>query len=173
MKNKVPDFTIQTVPVNAVMRGGHVYLIDRNGRRISSSHLLSNIVGEVSESVITKLSWDYAVRRMLSRCAGRRTAAKMSDWDRKAETLSRSFLMRRRFGAFKAKGRQRFERYKTSDWETACKRVWQQGHNRYRRHSRSGWVRWAHTVSNNHNKRKGGRYAAATYCHGQDDHDLD
>ena len=56
-------------------------------------------------------------------------------------------------------GEVSFESYPTTSWDDAAKRMWHQGHNRYRRHSRSGWVRWAHTVANNHNKRKGGCYA--------------
>lgn len=164
---------IQPVPVHAIVLGDFVILVDRRGRPLSTRQRLSELEGALDPSVPATWAWRLAARRMksqfLSRCGNRQK----SPWETKVSTLVASFRLRGRFRPAKARTRQRFERYATHTWEAASKRLWEQGHNRFRRHARGGWVRWAHTVSNNHNKKKGGRYANARYCDRQDDHGAD
>lgn len=165
------QFRIQRVSVNAICQGDFVILIDCHGQRLSSRKRRSDIECELGASIAGQWAWRLAVRRMKDRFTGRCTLRQKTPWQAKADNLASSFRIRARFfHSNKARSRQRFERYSTSTWEAASKRLWEQGHNRFRRHRRGGWVRWAHTVANNHNKKQGGRYANARYRDRQDDH---
>jgi len=164
------EINVQQVTVNAIGSGDVVILVDRHGRPLSCKKRLSDLEGVLDYRVLRAWEWRLAVQRMKSRLSGRSGRRRMTPWKRKTQSLAASLRLRRRFSPSKARGRQRFQCYSTRTWSDAKTRLWEQGNNRFRRHSRGGWVRWAHTVSNNHNKRKGGRYANTSNCHRQDDH---
>lgn len=164
------QFRIRQLSVYAVLHGDVVILIDHLGRPISRRRRRSDFERDLAPSVPEVWAWRFAVRRMKSQFTVRCTRRQKPPWQAKADSLAVAFRIRARSRPIKARSRQRFERYATSTWKAASKRLWEQGHNCFRRHSRSGWVRWAHTVSNNHNKRQGGRYANARYRDRQDDH---
>jgi hypothetical protein len=161
------------VSVNAVVQDESAILIDRHGRQLSSRKRLSDLEGVLDPSVITRWEWLLTSQRMKN-CLSTRSSGRMkTPWEKRTHSLAKSFRLRVYFPPTETRRKQRFERYSTQTWRDACRRLWEQGHNRLRRHSRGGWVRWAHTVSNNHNKKKGGRYARARYCDRQADHGTD
>ncbi len=164
---------IRRVTVNAIVLGSKVVLVDRHGSQLCRQRQLADLVGRLPASVRRAWQWRVATTRMKSRLATRCGNRDLTPWERRLQSLAASFRLRGRFPLFATRGRKRFECYSTHTWDDASRRLWQQGHNRIRRHSRAGWVRWAHTVANNHNKRKGGRYASQSYCHRQDDHGTD
>lgn len=161
---------IQVIPVHAVVADGQATVIDCHGRPLCRKWPLADLLGPLPLHIANQWRWCEAVRRMKARLDQRYQAASRTPWMTKAKSLAQAFKVRTRFRLPKPKGRQRFERYATTSWHSACERLAEQGYNRVRRHSRDGWIRWAHTVSNNHNKRKGGRYAHARYGNSQDDH---
>lgn len=81
-------------------------------------------------------------------------------WEMKVQSLAQSFRYRA-LDLQRPRSRRRFEKYPTTNWPAAIQRLWWQGHNHNRYHSRGPWQRWVNTVANNHNKRKGGRYATS------------
>ncbi len=164
------QLAIRTITVNAINRGNFFILIDRRGRRLSRAFRLSDVEGYVDPVVLDEWHWKSACSRIRFRLLSRSHSRKESPWKKRVSNLAASHRMRRRLPRTKPISRQRFERYSTKNWNDACRRLWQQGDNRARRHSRGGWVRWAHTVSNNHNKRKGGRYGQDSYRNNNDDH---
>ncbi len=159
-------FQIKTrqVIVNAIDLGNAIVLVDRHGRRLSSEKPLSEIEGTLSSASLQQWKWRMAVQRMMSRILARTGKREQSAWEKRTSSLAASLRLRRRFKPTKANKRQRFERFKTRTWRDACIRLWQQGDSRARRYSRNGWTKWAHTVSNNHNRRKGGKYGPTYTC---------
>lgn len=164
---------LRQVTVNAIDVGNGVILVDRHGEQICRRKRLVDLQGNVPAAVLKAWQWRFAAQGMKNRLSSRCSSRDLTPWERRTQSLAASFRLRRRFPLTKARSRQRFQRYSTHTWDDACSRLWQQGHNRFRRHARTGWERWAHTVSNNHNKRKGGRYARQSYCDSQDDHGAD
>lgn len=160
---------IQSITVPAIVVGNRAFLIDSKGRQICRSRLLTSFEGIADESVVVSWRWRLAVQRMKHRAQSHCGEQDRDPWAAKVKSLETSLRLRRTFATSRPRRRQRFEHYLTHEWPDAVHRMLEQGRNRSRRHSRDGWVRWAHTVSNNHNKRKGGRYASAIYSHSQDD----
>lgn len=164
---------VRTVSVNAIEHGNRIILVDRHGRSLGGRKYLADIEGALNSKSIQSWQWKIATQRMKGRLSSRCDNQDQTPWQRRTKSLATSWRLRRTFATPRARRRQRFQAYSTQSWEEALRRLWGQGHNRMRRHSRDGWVRWSHTVSNNHNKRKGGRYACETYCNSQDDYGTD
>lgn len=162
--------TVRTVTVHALDLGDRCVLLDRHGNRLSRPLRLSEIEGPPNPESLLAICWRSAVQRLKARLQKRCEVRQRDPWGKKTASLAASLRLRARFPAAKPVTRLRFECYSTKTWDDACPRLWEQANNRYRLHCRDGWVRWSHTVSNNHNKRKGGRYAQARYCDRQDDH---
>jgi hypothetical protein len=169
----VKEMRLRTLTVNAIECAGQVFLIDRLGRKISRSLDPAQIEGQLQRDTLVRLQWAASVRRMQAKLKTRLSRRQLDVWMQKASSLAASFRLRRRFCRPKPVSRQRFERYLTDTWSDACTRLVMQGINRNRRHSRSGWVRWSHTVANNHNKKRGGRYSYEYYCDREANHGID
>lgn len=162
------EITIRDILVTAVIEGQRATFIDRSGQPLCRSIELSRL-GRLAddEPVRERLAWRHAVDRMKTCvCARAYQYRNRSSWRTKADSLARSFNRRSR-DHIRPRGRCRFEKYATTSWTLAIQRLWQQGNNRFRYVSRSGWHRWAYTIANNHNKKMGGRYAEARYRDGQ------
>lgn len=145
---------ITTITVAAAIRDGIAVLLDRDGRALGKRIRLERF-GEISAEARTAWEWHYAVRNMAQALASR-TAARMADpWARRMNNLVASFRLRR-FDRPLRGGRAFFDSYATHTWSEAAKRLVMQGHNRFRVRTRSGWERWAYTVSNNQQKRADG-----------------
>jgi hypothetical protein len=157
----------RTLSIQAAIHNNKATLLDRNGIPLLYGVPISRVDGPIHSSVATKWLWKLAIGHMLLKISGDRVRATQDCWKNKADSLAHSFRLR---GLDRAHCHEhcRFERYPTVTWQEAAKRMQTQGHNHFRRHARNGWNRWAHTVSNNHNKRKEGRYAANTYSDRQD-----
>jgi len=155
---------IITLAVVAVIDGDKVTLLDRKGRVLRDGIALSEVQVADRGAVECYLwrRWAAAADRGNSR----NREEKLADpWTRKAVTLSASFRLRRHAPPPQS-NRRRFQEYPTKTWPEAATRMWMQGHNRWRRHDRSGWVSWSHSVSSNQNKRAEARYGEENehYC---------
>lgn len=148
---------IQMLAVAAIVDGQRATLLDRNGRTICMSVALSRVGPVNEEQILATYAWDTAAIRMAGALLARRKRNEADPWQRKADSLAKSFRLRS-FDRAARGGRTRFEKYSTTTWPEAAKRLWQQAHNRVRRHDRGGWIRWAHTASGNGNKRADARY---------------
>ena len=167
VKCAIPEIRMLTVP--AMIRGNLAILLDNKGNVIRHGVSLSRLTGPLAPAVEDRWRWEFAANRMAGKCFWQMQSKKDSDpWVQKAGSLAKSFHLRS-FDCVNPTGKCRFEKYATCTWEEAATRLWHQANNRARRHSRSGWIRWAHTVSSNHNKRKGGRYDKAKSSHCEDD----
>lgn len=154
----IREIHFQSVTVNVIRIGKQQFLVEPSGRPICRCRSIQDICGPLAESAINHWRWRSATQRLLSRWSGDFKRHQQTPWERRCQSLVASFRFRQRSPESKPRTRQIFEKYSTANWPDAIKRLWQQGHNHFRRHCRDGWVRWSHTVSNNHNKRKGGRY---------------
>ena len=146
----------------AVVSGCGIILLDRHGRSIGKTIQPARLAGPIDRRSALPHLWKLAAARMTAVGQRQQSSRYPNLWLRRAESLAHSFNLRGRDHC-RPRARQKFERYPTTDWRMAVKRLWQQGHNSFRHHSRTGWHRWAVTVANNHNKRNGGRYAIASY----------
>ena len=167
--------TVRDITVTAIIHGQFATLIDRHGRPLRRNIDVSRLGRLVDDAPLReRWAWRHAIARMKA-CVAGRAAASISGcrnpWQRKADNLAKSFYLRSVDHA-RPRGRCRFEKYSTTTWDAAVKRLVQQGYNRFRYLNRSGWHRWSCTVSNNHNKKMGGRYAKAQYRDGQADLNL-
>lgn len=143
--------TGQVAVVAVVMCRGGPALVDRDGRVLARGVCLDRL-GPMTAEAAVAWAWHDSVRRMAD-CLNARLARDSADpWLRRAEGLAKSFALRGR-GLPCRGGRRVFDRYATKTWPEAAKRLVEQGHNRLRVRSRSGWERWAYTVSNNEKKR--------------------
>lgn len=152
------EIVVHRVTVNVVESGAEFFLVDSHGSKIQSVTNLASISNLLDESTIREWEWANSVQRMLRRWRARLRRHCHDPWQRRCESLAASFRLRQLSLNSVATGKRHFECYSTSNWSDATKRMWRQSNNRFRRHSRNGWTRWSHTVSNNHNKRKGGPY---------------
>jgi hypothetical protein len=146
--------------VAARVTGSQVQIVDRHGRPLTDM-IERSLLGKLfRDDNPYETKWRKTLVTQLCRIKPRKNAASVSqcEWLVKCKTLSASFRQRSQ-DIHRPKSRQRHEKYKTTTWEEAAKRLWEQGHNRMRNVTRSGWHRWSITVANNHNKRAGGRYA--------------
>lgn len=163
---------IQEVTVLAVVTGRGFTLLDRQGHMIGATLRATCLNGPIEPRMAEPHLWRLATARMAATSKRYNASRRENAWLRRADSLAKSFQIRGRDRSC-PHSRQRFERYSTSDWPQAVSRMYMQGINAARYHSRSGWQRWANTVANNHNKRKGGRYAAASYGDRENDHGND
>ena len=146
--------------VAATISGNQVQLVDRFGR-VLTDKIDRTLLGRlVKDDNTSESKWLRKLRKQLHRIRPRTNPASSyrRGWLTKCNSLSASFR-RRSFDIQRPTTRQRHENYLTHTWESAVSRLWQQGNNRKRHVTRSGWHRWSVTVANNHNKRIGGRYA--------------
>ncbi len=149
---------VVTLLVCAIKDGERVQLIDCQGQTLTGM-IDRKRLGRLSKRSPAESAWLQAVRRQIGRLNTRfKSNANECPWFRKCKSLAASFRLRG-LDLGRPKSRRRFDCYLTKTWEDASVRLWRQGNNRHRRIQRTGWDRWATTVANNHNKRKGGRYA--------------
>lgn len=162
------DMNIVELQVHAVIKENRVQIVDRQGQRIGRSRSLIELVGPLDEVVGKRLRWEQATQRMVWRLASRATTRAKTPWQVRTDSLAASFRLRGRMRSTEADptGRRHHEAYLTITWKDAVGRMWAQANNRFRRHARTGWAKWACTVSNNHNKRKDRRYEKASSCDG-------
>jgi len=160
---------LEVIQVHVIVKGDRVRVMDRDGRVSGRWYVREQLEGSLASGVEVQLRWEEATQRLARRAASWVSSAAKSSWEAKSESLAKSFRLRA-LDKTRPRGRCRFESYSTKTWEEATLRLWHQANNRARRHDRNGWVLWSHTVSNNHNKRKGGRYARSQNCHRKDDH---
>lgn len=165
MKRKVPHATLITVL--GVNDGKKVTLLDRRGRALCRDVSVTKLEGPIDYRLAQKRIWERVANWMRVNLYQRTKQRPENPWQARANNLATSFTLRS-YDLSRPGARRHFETYPTTTWKAASKRMWEQGHNRYRRHTRSGWARWSSTVSNNHNKRKGGRYAKTQNVDKQD-----
>lgn len=152
---------IQMVEIAAIVTGGDACLMDCKGGVIRR-RIPVNRLGPIDAEASNTLLWQETLRHTLNRHAAKWTRRERRDpWLRKAASLATSFRLRVKNRRARG-GRKRFDRYATRTWHAASQRMVEQGYNRHRRQDRSGWTRWSHTVSGNHNKRYEQRYATDT-----------
>ena len=147
--------------VSAYQHEGIVQLVDRNGIVLTEPIERSRLGRLPRQEDPRTTRWSRVFKKQLTRMRSRWRAAQQCDpWEIKYKSLAASHRYRG-MEINRPKSRRRFEVYNTRSWESAFRRLWQQGNNRFRHVSRTEWDRWYVTVANNHNKRKGGRYAKA------------
>ena len=153
--NHRPTARIETVWVSAVIQGETARLIDRDGRKVGSAKL--SRLEPVSADIAVACLWQVAAKRLVDRFDFYWLKNVGNAWEQKARCLATSLRLRMKGRPGKG-GRRRFDKYGTTAWPEAAKRMVSQGYNRAKRHDRSGWVLWSHTVSSNQNKRAEARY---------------
>lgn len=142
---------ISVVSVAAIVANGRATLLDRHGNKTKQCMSIEDL-GTLTPAGFFKVTWSRRAHAMVE-ALERRTTRRVSDpWMRRATNLAVSFRLRRLDGPRRS-GRRRFDRYATTSWSEAARRLVMQGHNRFRVRNRSGWERWAYTVSNNEKKR--------------------
>lgn len=161
------------VTVNALVIGDKILLIDRHGRRIGTRRKKSDVIGFVDADAVLKLQWKYAAHWAAMIFWNRNKRRNEDDWTRKTNSMAASCRVRGYFSQPEPTGKTRLSSYPTTRWDLASSRLWQQIHNRIKKHNRSGWQRWAETTANNHNKKKGNRYEKAGRNHRVSDHETD
>ncbi len=143
--------TGQLALVAVVMRCGSPALVDRDGRVLARCVRLDQL-GPMTADALVEWAWHDTVKRFADCLNAREASLRANPWYRRADSLSKSFTLRGR-DHYYGGGRRVFDRYKTKTWPDASKRLALQASNRHRVRSRSGWERWAYTVSNNQKKR--------------------
>lgn len=146
------------VTLLAVATDRGMTLLDRQGRAIGCTIKQSRLEGPINRRSAEPCLWRSAAQRMVGTALRRVESQQSCPWFKRANSLAKSFKLRG-LEHCRPRSRQRFESFPTTTWTNAANRMWQQGNSAQRYHGRSGWTRWASTVSNNHNKRKGGKYA--------------
>jgi hypothetical protein len=160
------DVKLVELRVVAISIGTSLTVLDRRGRRICNLKR-DRLCRRADTRILHEWRWRSAAKTQISRLLSRCKSRACDPWTVKAQNLAASVRLRS-FDLRRPRTRQRFEAYQTEDWDRAARRLWQQANNRRRVRERSGWARWSHTVSNNFNKRKGGRYAKAQDRHCED-----
>lgn len=150
------------VSVPALVFGDRLVLVDATGNRLSKWIDADRVAVDPDPEIVSQWEWNRALTRLKAQLAGHLERQARNPWQVKCATLAKSFSLRAR-DLHRPRGRCRFERYSTTTWGDAAHRLSQQAQNRARYGRRPPWVRWAQCVANNHNKRKGGRYAQARY----------
>jgi len=158
MKAK-PMPQLVTLTVTAAVSGDRAVLLDKSGRKVG--HVKISRIGQLGDRAAREYLWHVWARSVIGRY-GFRLQMKLlddtyDDWHRKARALAASFRLRKH-NVPRRTERRRLNRHVTTTWWEAAKRMVWQGHNRFRYRVRSGWVRWANTVSRNQNKRVSERY---------------
>lgn len=141
----------RVVVVSVVTLRGGPALVDRDGRVLARGVCLDRL-GSMTADAAVAWVWHDSVHRMAGALHARVARGSADPWHRRAAGLSKSFALRGRVAPYRG-GRRVFDRYTTRTWLDASKRLAEQGLNRLRVRSRSGWERWAYTVSNNQKKR--------------------
>lgn len=126
-------------------------LVDRDGHMLARG-VRQDRLGPMTAEAIFNWTWRDVVARMAKSVNARASSRRVDAWQRRADSLSKSFSLRGRDLEYRG-GRRAFDRYRTTTWSEAANRLVEQGRNRLRVCSRSGWERWAYTVSNNQKKR--------------------
>jgi hypothetical protein len=147
-----------TINVTAIEWNGRVRLLDHKGRSLTQLIQRPELNDPLAQEVLTYWHWRMTCQRLSARLIARHRRRTLDAWGRKFQTWATSLRLRGH-DVGRTRTRRKFERYKTTTWPEAIDRLWHQGNNHRRYHSRSGWTRWSQNVANNHNKRKGGRYA--------------
>lgn len=136
--------------VAAIVDGRAAVLYARDGRRLCTVSL--SRIGPLHSDTERRLRWNRAANILTARVNSRVKSRSLDPWQRRAETLVKSFMLRGRDRPYRG-GRRHFERYPTHTWHDAALRLVRQGFERHRVRTRSGWERWAYTASNNAEKR--------------------
>lgn len=153
-----PLMAWKCISVPVVRCGKWLILVDKHGHKLRSVRA-DQLAYEPIAGLVEKWSWELQAKRMAFALARQiHEARNLSSWQRKTDSLAKSFCLRS-YDLTRPTGWCHFESYPTHTWPDACHRMREQCFNRVRLNQRTGWQRWAATVSNNHNKRKGGRYA--------------
>lgn len=153
--------TFTSLTITAIQRGSEVRLVDSCGTFITQWLPPGHLTAIWSSKALDHQRWLHCVQRILEQTERHERRCAMSPWQLRTASMSASFRLR---GQFPNRRKQRVARgwlepFSTTTWEAAIPRLYEQMHNSRRKHLRSSWERWFITVSNNHNKRKGGRYA--------------
>lgn len=153
---------IQRVSVPAIIYANHLIVVDQRGRKLSQAIPFQQVIDDPDPCVLRRWLWWATVQRLQNTWKRQMERSQMNPWQKKAEILATSFRLRG-YDVVRPHGRQRFEKYATTSWPEAACRLGHQISNRCRWRRRTGWERYAHSAANNHNKRKGGRYARNRY----------
>lgn len=153
-RRKNLGLVVREVRITAIQRRGVLHFIDGKGRRFgrvaawriehecNPDEFLKRMVWRTwaaTECVRTYANWKERNRDTLP-------------WVRWAKNMVTSNRIRHERRPAIC-GRRMFDQYKTNSWPGAAKRLVMQGINRHRVRTRSGWERWAYTVTNNAQKR--------------------
>ncbi len=144
---------IRKITIHAVVDGEWLIPIDSEGNRLSTKIRTALVSDQLGSRARDNLIWMEASRRIACRAVSNASAKQYDPWRNRLDSLASSLRMRRRFLQSAPRSRQRFERFSTSTWEESVHRIWQQADARRRKASRTGWERWADTVSRNHNRK--------------------
>ena len=136
--------------IPALVRKDRATLLDRNGRAICTVRL--GRLGIPPADAVEERLWKDWASRMVLKLFALLQRQPADPWQKKAQGLAVSFRLRRRQRSPKSQ-RKMLDNFRTTGWRDASTRMVLQACNRFRRHDRSGWNRWSHTVSSNQNKR--------------------
>lgn len=150
---KLPQ--IQVVTVQAVVVGERVFLINSRGRRVGKGASRSAIKSNINDNDIWLISWRIAIHRMAGKGWYESVAKSpnlMTPWQRKCHAIVCGLKLRWRASLGNNK-RRSWDRFKTTTWDEALPRMYQQGYAAFNYHTKSPWQKWARTVAKNHNRK--------------------
>lgn len=149
---KLPQIQVVTVP--AVVIGGRIYLVNSNGRRRRNGSAYRPLPASIADEIATKVKWRIVVKNMAWN--GKSESAKspnlMTPWQRKCHAIVCGLKLRWRASLGNNK-RRSWDRFKTTTWDEALPRMYQQGYAAFNYHTKSPWQKWARTVAKNHNRK--------------------
>lgn len=141
-----------TVSLSAVLHKGKIRIHDINGLPISKWFDFKRCA-PASNKALERVKWQERIKAMLSRASYHASLCNAGPWYRRAESMACSFKLRKGQVLRWRGSKRQLDYFSTTTWENAARRLYIQGKNASRRHDQTGWVLWAHTVSNNHDKR--------------------
>jgi len=140
------------VSLTAMTHNGKLRLYDAAGLPLSK-WFKSSLCAPISSEVLNQIAWQERMKTLAYKASQRVCIQNADPWSRRAESFACSFKLRKR-QLLRWKGAKRQQdKYSTTNWREAVSRLATQGKNASRRHDQTGWVLWAHTVSNNNEKR--------------------
>lgn len=154
---------MEMLSVAAIVTDEGAVLVDRHGRTLSSTRVNLDRIGPVeSKTVLIDRLWRATIQRLINRLWQRAKSRCADPWSKRADGLVKSFRLRL-YNERPIGPRVRLENFPTTTWWAAAKRMVWQGHNRARRHDMTGWIHWAHTASNNTNRRQREKHGSDTH----------
>lgn len=145
-----------TIPVEVI--GEYFVLLDKQGNQLVGKKIHRDCFLNSYADQIEQIIWGVAITKAMEKInRHNRIVPQQTPWQRKIDSLTRSFSHRARDLRL-PKTKKRFKKYPTLTWPKAVKRMIEQSRNCYVYNCETPWRRWATCVCKNNNRRSLTRY---------------